>query len=73
MHKMLNVNTQKKLKPKPTLIFKNCSCTRIIVHNWCTQHTTVVIIFPSYLPIITAQMMSSHLAWYWKNGPYHLH
>jgi len=30
----------KKTKPKPTLIFKNCSYLCIIVHNCHTQHST---------------------------------
>jgi len=28
----------KKTKPKP-LTFKNCSCVRIIVHNYRAQHS----------------------------------
>jgi len=38
---MLNLNKGTKTKPKlkPTLIFKNCSCVCIIVHNYCTQRT----------------------------------
>jgi len=50
---MLNLNKHTKLKPKPTLQFKNCSyvcayhCAQL---SYTTQYRTVLIIFPSYPP-----------------------
>jgi len=49
-HEMLNLNegTETKHKPKPTLIFKNCSYVRAYhcAHlSYTTQHRTVLIIF----------------------------
>jgi len=62
---MLNLNkhTKTKLKPNPTLIFKNCSyvgaydCAQL---SYITQHRTVLIISPLVLQtIIIVQMMST--------------
>jgi len=62
---MLNLNkcTKTKTKPKPTLIFKNCSymcpyhCAQL---SYTTQHRTGLIIFPLiFQTIIIAQMMST--------------
>jgi len=56
----LNKRTETKPKPKPTLIFKNCSYT-CAYDCACAymQHIAVFIIFPLILQTITvAQMMS---------------
>jgi len=62
---MLNLNqhTKTKLKPKPTLIFKNSSYV-CMYHSaqlsYATQHRTVLTIFPLILQtIIIARMMST--------------
>jgi len=61
---MLNLkkHTGTNPKPKPTLVFKNCSCVcvyhciacTIVVHNKAQNSSDN---FPSYPPIIIAQMM----------------
>jgi len=60
---MLHLSKCTKIKPKPTLICKNCShecayhCAQLL-HT--TQHRTVLIIFPLILQaIIIAHMMST--------------
>jgi len=66
-HKMLNQKkcTKTKSKPKPTLIFKNCSYVCVCTYHcaqlsYTTQHRTVLTIFPLILQTITiAQMMST--------------
>jgi len=36
---MLNLNKHTKTKPKPTLIFKNCSCVRVSFGTTFTHNT----------------------------------
>jgi len=59
---MLNLNKHTKTKPKPKLIFKNCSygcayhCVQLL---YTTQHRIILIIFTLiFQTIIIAQMMS---------------
>jgi len=65
---MLKLNKCTETKPKPTLIFKNCSymcayqCAQL---SYTAQHRTVLIIFPLILHTI---FINSSDDVYWRGG-----